>query len=121
MRKKVKSYEDLYAALLYGHTLIRRFSSFRLSLPSKPTIPHWIAKHFIEIYVVKKCRKNSEFFEDEWELAHKEFKTYKEWKRAKLMPELEPKMENKWKSCRLVVDGADGKDGLAKFNKVIKG
>ena len=101
MRKRVKSYEDLYAALLHGHTLVRRFSSFRLSLPSKPTIPHWIAKHFIEIYVVKKCRKNSEFFEDEWELAHKEFKTYKEWKRAKLMPELEPKIENKWKSCRL--------------------
>ena len=102
----------MYAALLSGHTLIRRFSSFRLSLPSKPTIPHWIAKHFIEIYVVKKCRKNSEFFEDEWELAHKEFKTYKEWKRAKLMPELGPKMENKWKSCRLAE---------IKNNKVIKG
>ena len=112
MRKRVKTYEDLYAALLYGHTLIRRFSSFRLSLPSKPTIPHWIAKHFIEIYVVKKCRKNSEFFEDEWELAHKEFKTYKEWKRAKLMPELEPKMENKWKYCHLAE---------IKNNKVIKG
>ena len=26
MRKKVKTYEDLYAALLYGHTLILRFS-----------------------------------------------------------------------------------------------
>lgn len=120
MRKRVKTYEDLYAALLYGHTLIRRFSSFRLSLPSKPTIPHWIAKHFIEIHVVKKCRKNSEFFEDEWELAHKEFKTYKEWKRAKVKIQEAEMPENKWKSCRLRYE-ADGKDGLAKFNKVIKG
>ena len=101
MRKKVKSYEDLYAALLYGHTLIRRFSSFRLSLPSKPTIPHWIAKHFLSIGVLRRCRKHSEFFEDEWTLGFPEFKTYKEWKKAKVKIQEAEMPENKWKSCRL--------------------
>ena len=97
MRKKVKTYEDLYAALLYGHTLIRRFSSFRLSLPSKPTIPHWIGKHFVAIGVLRKCRKHSEFFEDEWTLGFPEFKTYKEWKKAKVKISEEKMPENKWK------------------------
>ena len=98
MRKKVKTYEDLYAVLLYGHALIRRFSSFRLSLPSKPTIPHWIAKHFLSIGVLVKCRKHSEFFEDEWTLGFPEFKTYKEWKKAKVKVKEEEMPENKWKS-----------------------
>lgn len=78
-RKEIKGYEDLYQALMAGNTLIRRFSSFRLSLPSKQNVPHWIAKHMVASGALMRCAKNSYFFEQEWKLPLKRYKTFKEW------------------------------------------